>query len=259
MEINNTNEFTKNNCYIASVISDAIYSDKKIKLVSHQLGMSCTIYNIENHRAAILRRPSFSIFVYCGTNDKKDAWEDMKYFQRKIPKTEAMVHIGIDDAFCELNKKMSPELSHVMRSGKNFMVSGHSFGGGLAVRHLVGLRNPNGYCYTFGGMRVGNPAMANYISIPVARVVNGNDIVPHLPFKKMPISGFKYSHVQQKLIHLNYDGSIVFGDRTLWGEIKERVSGIVGDVIDFDLIPDDIEDHSSADHVKILKQWEGLV
>lgn len=251
-----TNEFSKNNCYLAARFSEAVYDIDKLKALSQELGMECIVYNVDNHRAAICKRHDFAVIVYCGTNDFKDFITDGKYFQRQLPKLSAMVHIGVDKAYNALSVKMAGELRKIFISNRNWIICGHSLGGGIAERSLVGLKNPNGYCYTFGAMRTGNRAMAVSISVPRTRVVNGNDLVPHLPFKKMVVSGFKYHHGGD-VIHLNHDGTITMGGRSLWGNVKEWATGIFGDLTDIDVIPDNIEDHSMDDYVSILAQWEG--
>lgn len=252
-----TNEFSKNNCYLAARFSKAIYDLDELRSLAKEFEMLCKIFEVKNHRAAIVQNWRFAVIVYCGTNDKPDIWTDMQYFQRHIPGTSALVHIGVDDAYNALALKMTNELRKIWVSGRNWIVTGHSLGGGIAVRSLVGLFNHNGQCYTFGAMRCGNAAMFTSIHTPITRVVNGNDIVPHLPFRKMIVSGCEYDHRQRNLISLNYDGTITEGKRSLWGEVKEKVSGVIGDAYDLDVVPDMFEDHGIDEHVKILAQWEG--
>lgn len=257
MEFTETNDFNRKNCYYSSLFARAIYDLDELRLLAKDFGMSCKIFEVKNHRAAIVQNWRFAVMVYCGTNDKPDIWTDMQYFQRQISGTSALVHIGVDDAHNLLALKMDGELKKIWVSGKNWIVTGHSLGGGLAVRRLVALRNPNGHCYTFGAMRCGNAAMFTAINTSITRVVNGEDIVPHLPFKKMIISGCEYDHRQNNLISLNYDGTIIDGKRSLWGEIKEKMSGIVGDVYDSDVVPYMFEDHGIDEYIKVLAQWEG--
>lgn len=268
MNINNTNGFTRNNCYIASLFASAIYPPKDwkkkgldpngpIKHLAQKFGMSFIPYEVENHRAGICKRHDFAIISYCGTNDLKDFFDDLKYFQDQIPGTPVMVHRGVNKGYMELQRKMSTELRKIFISNRKWIVTGHSLGGGLAVRSLIENKNPNGHCYTYGAMRVGNSEMFDNIYVPITRVVRGKDVITDLPKEHMVISGCKYKHLQDKLIYLNHDGSITIGGRTLWGNIKEHLAGIAGDVGDLDLIPYNIEAHFIDGYCEDLAQWEG--
>jgi len=265
MLIHNVNHFTWNNCYVAARCSEAIYPPKDwedlgldpdgpIKEIASQLGMSCEVFDIKNHRAAILYNPSFYIVVYCGTNDTADLWTDMNYFQTMLPSTQAMVHAGVNEAYTELNAVMYPWLAKLVKTGNKFIICGHSLGAGIAVLSLVDVYQHLGCCYTFGGMRVGNAALFDYISTPIIRVVHGADVVVHLPFEEMLIGGYEYEHRQQKLIYFNSDGSCTMGDRPLWRSVKENFSGFIGDAKDKDVIPYFIEDHAISNYVGHLRR-----
>lgn len=252
-----TNEFNKNNCYLAARFAEAVYDIEAIKALSDELGMTCIPFPVKNHFAAICKRHDYAVIAYRGTDDLKDFFTDLKYFQDNIPKTSIMVHKGVNSAYKLLHAKMANELRKIWVSGSKWIATGHSLGGGLAVRSLVDNKSPNGHCYTFGGMRVGNSAMFDHIHTQITRVVNGNDAITDLPKENMIISGCKYKHRQDRVINLNYDKTITVGNRTLWGKVKERISGGIGDVIDFDLVPDAVEDHDKHDYASILAQWEG--
>jgi predicted lipase len=256
-----TNKFTQKNCYYAALFSKAVYNKDEIKSLAAQFGMKCKVYPVENHFAAICYNTEFAVIAYRGTNDKKDWKTNLEYITRRFPASPAEVHKGFDTAYNLLSIKMH-ELLHKLyiASRVKWIVTGHSMGGGIATRHVYGLKNPNGHCYTFGSPRVGNQAFINGISTPITRVINGDDLVTKFPLKKMRISGLEFRHPSQHVINLNYDGTITIGARDLWGKIKERVHGLASDIIDTDLIPDNIEDHGmegDGGYCEILSQWEG--
>lgn len=257
IKITNTHEFSKNNCYVASLVAKAVYDLGELNELSQELGMDCYPFPAGNHFAAILRRSDFAIIAYRGTDDLADFFDDLKYFQDRLAGTPMMVHRGVNRGYKDLQRKMAPELHKIFVSDSKWIVTGHSLGGGLAVRSLINNRNPNGHAYTYGAMRVGNDKIFNNINVPITRVVRMQDAVTDLPKEHMIISGCEYKHKQDRLIHLGLGGEIIEGGMSLWGEVKEHIAGIAGDVVDTDLIPYKIEHHFVDGYCADLAQWEG--
>ena len=123
------------------------------------------------------------------------------------PSTEfagAKVHSGFDAAFKKLKPGLVSALARAKLRAPAFPVAitGHSLGGGIAAlasAELLVARQPLLY-YTMGEPRVGNPAFAAAHGRAFAaaggeahRVVNRNDIVPHLPPRVLP--GLSYQHI----------------------------------------------------------------
>lgn len=267
---NNTTEFDKKNCYYASLFAQAIYPQKDwkekaldpngpIKELAQEFGMRLNVFEKENHRAAICQNSMLAIVVFCGTNDIKDVIMDGKYLQRPMQgNSAAKCHMGFNDLYFYLSLKMSPYLQRLSSMGKTIIFTGHSAGGAGAKRATYDFKYDSACLYTFGSPRVGNRIFEIYCKrVPHYRVINGNDLVTNLPPEKLPISGVEYTHGCKSRIFLNYDGEILIDDnRTLWGSVMERISGLYSDATDLDIIPDNVEDHFIDNYVKILKQWE---
>jgi triacylglycerol lipase len=71
--------------------------------------------------------------------------------------------------------------------GRPLLVTGHSQGGAVAVLATKALESRGitvTETYTFAAPRPGNADFAASVTTPVHRLEFGNDIVPHLPFKR---------------------------------------------------------------------------
>lgn len=242
-------EFIKNikdnpvNRYLAALFSAAIYDESDLKTLCKDLGFRYKIYNVDNHRAALCTNADFAIIPYCGTNDKDDLLTDANYIQRQIPGTDAMVHTGVDTAFNSLSLKMHSDIARQVNFGKFIIPTGHSLGGGIAARSTFGFNCRYGTCYTFGAPRVGNKAFGSGLRMWTVRVVNGQDIITHVPLPYMIVTGGNYRHKQDQLVEIDYTGKIHVGGRDRWTKIKGVANGIISDIVDRDAIPDNIEDH----------------
>ncbi|KAJ5831757.1 hypothetical protein N7474_000068 [Penicillium riverlandense] len=97
------------------------------------------------------------------------------------------VHTGFWKSWDTVSAKLKSEIDSAMKKypGYTLVLTGHSFGAALAVLGGTALRNagykPN--LYTYGEPRVGNTALATYITNQGSlwRVTHTDDIVPKLP------------------------------------------------------------------------------
>jgi len=96
--------------------------------------------------------------------------------------TGTRIHRGFLRAFEAIEDDVESALAPFQRAGYKIYFTGHSLGGALAVvaTHKLG-NDLTAACYTFGGPRVGNEDFSSGIKIPIYRVVNAADVVPHLP------------------------------------------------------------------------------
>lgn len=107
------------------------------------------------------------------------------------------VHRGFYDAFQSVVEQVQSEILSLAEQFPDYsiFVTGHSLGGALAVFGALDVKRylPNVpvSITTFGKPRVGNPAFANFFSnliVESTRMVNKEDIVPHLPPLSVPDS-----------------------------------------------------------------------
>jgi len=101
----------------------------------------------------------------------------------------AEVHEGFLEAYMTINDTMIAAVSQLVTSYPSYSVhvTGHSLGAALCVLSALNIARVLGVSvsvYNYGDPRVGNQVFADYFDSIVPdlfRVVNENDIVPHLP------------------------------------------------------------------------------
>jgi len=107
---------------------------------------------------------------------------------------DAAVHYGFYTASQKLESQVMDAVASAMAAGgvDSIYVTGHSLGAALSVLTAVSVKGkyPDTpvAIYNFGLPRVGNQAFAQFfesLNIPVFRVVNFDDIVPHVPPQSM--------------------------------------------------------------------------
>ncbi|MEM7384336.1 MAG: lipase family protein [Verrucomicrobiota bacterium] len=104
-----------------------------------------------------------------------------------------LVHSGFRTAYDHLTKPLREELSAGEGSQPPLYFAGHSLGGALA--QMAGTRFPAAGIYGFGAPRVGNPEFSRLLcDLPVYRIVNRSDLVPHLPHRMEIFGKFVYEH-----------------------------------------------------------------
>ena len=112
------------------------------------------------------------------------------------------VHRGFWTAWLEVRDTITPQIIHVIKNYRDFRfaITGHSLGGVLATLAAGALRDVNDdlrertELYSFGSPRVGNKAVADYLTLQSDRsyrITNHKDPVPRLP--PWP---FGYHHTQ---------------------------------------------------------------
>ena len=107
--------------------------------------------------------------------------------------TGASVGLGFYKEWVALIPQVMPEVKKLSQQYPSYSVwvTGHSLGGALATLCALDLQTElqiNATVYTYGSPRVGNVAFAQYYDSLVPntfRIVNGQDIIPHLPLKTM--------------------------------------------------------------------------
>jgi len=128
--------------------------------------------------------------------------------------SDARAESGFESAYKPLKPQMLSAVSAAVQQypTASITVTGHSLGGAMSTLAAVDLTQGEGYSdithYTFGSPRTGNPTFASAYQSLVGsgqriRVVNNNDLVPHVP-----LEDFGYEHVAQE-IWLHNGGTVV--------------------------------------------------
>jgi triacylglycerol lipase len=149
--------------------------------------------------AAVLDFPDQRVLTFQGTitefkshdpGDKVTSVVDwVKNFEVDMdrdPKLSGRVHRG----FLNQLNRIFDEVVRFLKSsadGRPLLVTGHSQGGAVAVLATMALASQGvavSATYTFAAPRPGDAAFAAGITTPVHRLEFGNDIVPHVPFKR---------------------------------------------------------------------------
>ena len=99
------------------------------------------------------------------------------------------VHVGFLEDYRVIEEKVNSKVAELIKEhpSATILATGHSLGGALSAIGGLRLRqkfNKQVDVHNFGCPRVGNAAMAQYISSrtnSLYRVVHHKDIVPHLP------------------------------------------------------------------------------
>lgn len=175
--------------------------------------------------------PEFAVLAFRGTeNDFADILTDVSIFPRKTTDERFHAHGGfvqaLQDVWGPATSTLPLEeleidvqwagppgigaaLERLRREsgGRVFLCfTGHSLGGALAA--LAAHRFAPDVVYTFGAPKLAAPDLAQHlnasIDFRVYRVVNGTDVVPHLP------PGKRFDHVG-RLVHIAGNGSIHVG------------------------------------------------
>jgi len=121
-----------------------------------------------------------------------DNWITDLNFAKTMPYPNvpgAEVHQGFFGAFETISSALINSVSMLVSRNKGYpiYVTGHSLGAALAVLGVLQIVNNVSLTptiYTYGDPRVGNSDFASYFDSKIGaswRVVNQNDIVPHLP------------------------------------------------------------------------------
>jgi hypothetical protein len=210
--------------------------DDFLKLV----GLSEARFFTDGHSQALLVQGStFHVLVFRGTEPLRlheDFLTDVRLHFRDWP-GGSRVHAGFGDAFDGIWKQIKPALQSVRTP---LFCTGHSLGGALAT--LAASAAPSDgisfvATYTFGSPRVGDTAFAGSIAgLPLYRVVNDVDLVPHLPFFSF---GYRHSPRLAKITHA--------------GDLEFREDTVDSGDPSFSILPEKILDHVPMNYVSLLR------
>ena len=141
-------------------------------------------------QAALVVGPGIAVLVFRGTSDLRDWLTNLRV--APVPWSRGgRVHEGFARGLQHVFDEVEAELTGL--SLPTF-VTGHSLGGALAT--LAASRHAFAAAYTFGAPRVGDGDFWSTLRCPLHRVVNGRDLVPTLPPRRLGyVHGGSLQHI----------------------------------------------------------------
>ncbi len=160
-----------------------------------------------------------TMIVFRGSDSSRDWVTNLNTVTDPGPLNRTRVHEGFQNALFSVIMDLTKE---VVRQNRPLWITGHSLGGALAtILTAMYLERDDKVenLYTFGSPRVGNERFReqfNKLFNHAYRVVNGNDLVPHLPPEPF------FSHVGQSII-FDEKGKRHDGELNFWQQIQINV------------------------------------
>ncbi|KAK7201289.1 lipase [Novymonas esmeraldas] len=163
------------------------------------------------------------ILALRGTRNLTNWLQNLKYFRTPYTLSttcgsQCLVHRDLYDSYRSVRTRVTASLLRIMALQPEYqlIITGHSFGGALAVLAAVDLHTRYGNLlehmkpmaiYTFGAPRVGNPDFTRWADQLLAngphyRLTHARDPVPHLPPMR-----FGYLHAPTEVFYRTADNS----------------------------------------------------
>jgi len=170
------------------------------------------------------------LVIFCGSESFQDWWTNLTFVSEIGPFPETEVHKGFQDALVPTLIRIAwDSQKYNPTSHKLIWIAGHSLGGALAVlltAMLITENVPVAGLYTYGAPRVGNNKFEKAFNArfkDAYRVVNQDDMVPHLPPEFL---GF--SHTGQRVL-FNRDGTRTH-DQDTWKKFQAMMGGWISNL-----------------------------
>lgn len=132
------------------------------------------------------------------------------------------IHKGFDDGLSEIWSDLLPHLKSLVRNGRKLWLTGHSLGGALAALTAARYHDIQGL-YTFGAPRLGNRDFVSGYPMTNFRIINNNDIVPHLPI---------YPYVDLGELHYIDSNGALHLSIGAWQRLKDEIRGHINCVVE---------------------------
>ena len=164
------------------------------------------------------------------------------------------VHQGFHDAVSSIWEELVAALGQLQHHDKTLWITGHSLGGAVALLSSARLLKEEvvtsiSGIYTFGQPRTGDQEFASWLDgimkTRTFRLVNNNDIVPHLPPPPL------YKHAGT-FLYFDSDEKIQTGEG-FWQCLKERMEISAKNLLDNNFVPAEIENHFMSNYLKQLE------
>ncbi len=210
-----------------------------------QNGLACAV--VRPRRPA---ETSFTIVVFRGTQAPKNWFYNLDAIHTVRP-DGIRTHRGFQAAFDSIWPSVSAAIGSGDPGGRVY--TGHSLGAALAT--LAAAACPPLAVYTFGSPRVGDASLVrSFGDTPIFRVVNGGDIVPHLPLKSELID---FRHVGT-LVHVNSGGAVATDtardEETDWRTFSKTLQSVAFTITH---PPPILVDHAPINYVTALQRRLG--
>ncbi|MEM8778388.1 MAG: lipase family protein [Cyanobacteria bacterium P01_G01_bin.49] len=168
---------------------------------------------------------NLSLIVFRGSESIQDWMANFTIVTDAGPFQGTRIHEGFQDALFPVVMDLTEEIIKHGGGNQPLWITGHSLGGALAtiLTAMYLERDRKVEClYTFGSPRVGNESFRTNFNQRfydhTYRVVNGNDLVPHVPPEPL------FSHVGQPII-FDANGKRQDHALSLWERIQVKVKG----------------------------------
>jgi triacylglycerol lipase len=180
---------------------------------------------ITDYHGFVACNEEMAVLAFRGTDNLEPWLTDATAAQR--PGYGGLVHKGFADAVDELWAEVEAALGGEA-AGRDLWIAGHDLGGALAVLAAARLQQQGKNVeavYTYGAPRVGNLGFFETYHAITYRLVNNNDIIPHVPVEVLPVKGYHY-YLYKHVGTLKYlDRHGLMGEGTAdWREKKRLVT-----------------------------------
>lgn len=208
-------------CLLAD-LSQIVYLQTLIQIegrLSHIEFSEVLLLEQDGMRALMLKAKDCALLIFRGTlvEDFDHIITDLRILPHRYGQ-RGRVHEGFLSGLKSLWPKIHAQLKTLPTSTALYF-AGHSLGAAmahLAFEHVSRHYN-NTVLYTFGSPRIGDDSFGKSCPKGIYRVVNNNDMIPHLPPPGL------YHHIGN-LIYIDSDGAII-SNPGLWLQIKEMFRG----------------------------------
>ncbi len=267
------------NMLLFAELADLAYQPASVirqGLLKKGMGFECDFEFLEgpsmDTQGFLLAQGGDVIICFRGTEPPKitDWLTDLAFWQKPvvIEGETYEVHGGFWQALNDVWPHIASWLS-VKGAGKKIWLVGHSLGGALACLTLArifqaGMLSQVQGLYTYGCPRSVGYQMAEKFNaqsdLQVFRMVNDQDIVPHVPPDAKYIDAMDFSHFGTSFFFPD-DGQIYIGkEQNIWEQSKltkdRLVSSIINKVFDAINIYEKIADHSPKNYCRLGRLYQ---
>lgn len=231
LDLNATSYSPKNSLSMALACYLSYQSQAQIEQQLKQWGFSHVAHLEANKglkidtQGFVASKDNLSLIAFRGSESIQDWMSNFTVVTDAGPFSDTRIHEGFQDALFPVIMDLTEEIIKQGGGNQSLWITGHSLGGALAtiLTAMYLERDRKVQClYTFGSPRVGNQSFRTNFNQRfydhAYRVVNGNDLVPHLPPEPL------FSHVGNQII-FDANGKRHDGELSFWEQIQIEANG----------------------------------